>query len=774
MLRFLPRFCPLFVALLVGIAAPIHAQNSALTQIDSPQPLKYVMALLRDRSGALWVGTEGNGVWRYDPALADQKAKAWTQFGAKNGLGDEFVYALAQDWQGRIWAAHATAGVSVWNGREWANYGIVEDEDRAPKGRQGPLGERVFGIAVSPVNGDVFLATSLGVTIYNSKTDSWSYRTRREGLPSNQISCLAFDSTGDLYVGTQSEGVTRGAFGSGYTQWQTTLGADILPNVGEGKGLPGRAINDITVSDDDVLYVATKNGLARSSDFGENWSFLRGYNWEKRAQGRFQAVAIEPPADVEARPRWTREDYATNVAEDADGLLYLGFRARGWEARRPLTDWVPYVSTPNDKPDLAYISAIWPQTGAGPILGFYGEGLKIGEKVPEVGLSAVEREKRTQRRGWKTANLPPLSATVPKLPSSAKAPTLGEIDELLKPLSALKTPFQAGSALYEGDDWRTKGDWVGRYGREYTVLCAARAPLNHYVTLDSASYQADGFIGPHFQGEDSLRHWVHWVKTDNPNTLYDPVIGYRRQAEWDDHGETYPFEFEGPDVWAKVQVPNGVHRLSLYFFNKDGLQGFNRARDYALEIRAGAGYEDVKSAQNAPVVARARVRDFWNGVYKRFIVRGPAPYWVKVGRDGSFNTILSAVMLDKLSGPRTWADAMPLAYMGRFKYEAPDWSEMGKIESLQPIIQRARIWEWKLNAALTREGGLAQTDGVSVLALRALNAQPKTQIPPQLLTRWRWKSAIWNKKDRNSWNTAMPEAREAFFDVNPQARDLEW
>ncbi|MDR2641718.1 MAG: hypothetical protein LBC74_02870, partial [Planctomycetaceae bacterium] len=36
--------------------------------------------------------------------------------------------------------------------------------------------------------------------------------------------------------------------------------------------------------------------------------------------------------------------------------------------------------------------------------------------------------------------------------------------------------------------------------------------------------------------DDVIRRWIHWAKTDNPKTLYDPYYGYRRQAEWDDHG----------------------------------------------------------------------------------------------------------------------------------------------------------------------------------------------------------------------------------------------
>ena len=364
-------------------------------------------------------------------------------------------------------------------------------------------------------------------------------------------------------------------------------------------------------------------------------------------------------------------------------------------------------------------------------------------------------------------------------PSGAGAPTLDEIDALMKPLSGLREPMAVGAAYYEADDWATRGDWMGRYGRDYAVLCAAQSPLNHYVTLDSNSYQVDGFIGPHSKNQDSLRHWVHWVQTENPNSLYDPVAGYRRQSEWDDHGEAYPFSWEGPDLWARVAAPEGVHPLSLYFFNKDGHSGFNRARDYALEVHRGTGIEDPKAQiaalDGAQPLARGRVRDFWNGVYKRFIVRGPATYWVKVGRDGSYNTILLAVMLDKITGPATWTQNQPLAYLGRYDYSAPAWKELGAIAAApEGLVQRARVWEWKLDAALGRKGGAGASAGLRVLALRALMNVPRGQMPPQLLERWRWKAQVWTPKDQQKWKTAMAQGREAWFQLNPHVRSVEF
>ncbi len=147
-------------------------------------------------------------------------------------------------------------------------------------------------------------------------------------------------------------------------------------------------------------------------------------------------------------------------------------------------------------------------------------------------------------------------------------------------------------------------------------------------------------IGIHYKNPDSIRRWIHWIKTDKHRTLYNPDLGYRRQAEWDDHGEAYPMTFEGPDLWVSLEVPEGTWRVSSYFFNKDGHTGSNRARNYELELRRETAplppwpapkegdevtgkwlsenfirYYDarevlIKKALQTPPLAQTRVRDF--------------------------------------------------------------------------------------------------------------------------------------------------------------------
>ena len=114
-----------------------------------------------------------------------QKAEAYQWFTTDDGLGDDNGYAVACDRLGRIWVGHLNHGVSVYNGHQWQTYEVVGGLSR-PDTLSGPLGERVFAIAVCPTDGDVWIATNCGLSRYSEKQDTWNYYTRRSDRPSQR------------------------------------------------------------------------------------------------------------------------------------------------------------------------------------------------------------------------------------------------------------------------------------------------------------------------------------------------------------------------------------------------------------------------------------------------------------------------------------------------------------------------------------------------------------------------------------------------------------
>jgi ligand-binding sensor domain-containing protein len=190
---------------------------------------QFITCLCHDLSGRIWVGTEdGQGLWSYDPA-----AKAWTHFPASPDLSGD-IYALTCDKAGRIWAG-GLSGVSVYNGKTWRQYDPTD----------GPLGSRLFALAVDPKDGGVWGATEAGLFRYDHS--HWTYFTRVDGLPSNQANALAFDADGTLYVGTQCDGIVIASPADNYKTWHVVPGPATLPNAPSGTGLPSALINCLLV-----------------------------------------------------------------------------------------------------------------------------------------------------------------------------------------------------------------------------------------------------------------------------------------------------------------------------------------------------------------------------------------------------------------------------------------------------------------------------------------------------------------------------------------------
>jgi len=240
---------------------------------DAGKQGQFVESLAQDRQGHTWVATEDQGVWRYDPA--SPAGQRWTQFTTKDGLGSDDVYALLVDSQSRVWAG-TLHGVSVYDGKTWKTYGPLE----------GLGGFRVFALASCPTNGDVWIATEGGLTRYLGKTGRWQQYSRLNGLPSDAVQCLAFSKTGDLYVGTQCDGIAIASPQNNYKTWRTVRGPASLPETGGGIGLPTSLINCLYVAHDGTVYAGTTTGLARSPDGGKMWRFLRGADWLEKRDGQ--------------------------------------------------------------------------------------------------------------------------------------------------------------------------------------------------------------------------------------------------------------------------------------------------------------------------------------------------------------------------------------------------------------------------------------------------------------------------------------------------------
>ncbi len=320
-----------------------------------------------------------------------------------------------------------------------------------------------------------------------------------------------------------------------------------------------------------------------------------------------------------------------------------------------------------------YITSLLPLPGGAMAVGTYGQGVSI------VNLHGTSDT-------WKPINRIRKNASSVSEPRGAVPPTRQELAALYHNLLENKIPREYASPriIPITDDWRTEGSWLGRYGRYWAYLyaCSPLPDVGDYVwgPCPLALYHEEG-IGPHHRLHDygryhlscgdAIRYYVTWLSTAKKRVLELPEVyldqsiaehtanwkADRREAEIDDHGESYPISWQGPGLYIYLHIPIGAYTLSLYFFNKDDHSGMNRDRDYAISmipLLASYHFGTASRPNTAPLTkmrgsAQSRVVNFRGGVWKRFLVRGPIKLAIRVAKNYSFNTILQAVMLDPLA-----------------------------------------------------------------------------------------------------------------------------
>ncbi|MGC8561288.1 MAG: hypothetical protein ACP5O1_11490, partial [Phycisphaerae bacterium] len=289
--------------------------------------------------------------------------------------------------------------------------------------------------------------------------------------------------------------------------------------------------------------------------------------------------------------------------------------------------------------------------------GCYGKGVEI------VTLPSQSRD------AWRNAakeNAQPAAAPEPQ---GARPPGVQQLDDTLQAISALgPVPSAPGAFLPLSDDWRTGGNWIGRYGCYWACLFAMgttkRQGINWTYRPNDHRIDMRAAVGPGGMWGEGLRFWIYARQSTNRRSLEIPASHlppserldnarlhdhWGRETECDDHGEVYPLSQSGPGIICQLHLPAGVFEIGLYAANFDGHGGANCLRDYVISATC---HGQSHSVFPTPKTHRSRVICFFDGVYKRWLVVGPAEIHLKISRNHSFNTIMSGFFVDRVGAGR--------------------------------------------------------------------------------------------------------------------------
>ncbi len=267
-----------------GLARWVDGEVQKLPVTD-PLAGASILSLFEDREGNVWVGTETAGLHIF-------RDTRFRSIGAHEGLSSDATTTVAEDEAGKLWIGTSGSGLNVMRLR------VSREGQTTIYPVPNVLLSNVILSLAAGVDGSMWIGTPDGLNrIRGSAIDAF---TSADGLPDDFIRSLLADADGSLWVGTR-HGLAHLTFPSG------TNAASRLPAhttiYTHANGLGSDLVGSMAHDTNGNLWVATLAGLSRLHN-GQITNYT---------------TADGLPSNV-----------VTSLLPRADGTLLIGTQDRGW------------------------------------------------------------------------------------------------------------------------------------------------------------------------------------------------------------------------------------------------------------------------------------------------------------------------------------------------------------------------------------------------------------------------------------------------------------
>ena len=220
----------------IGSTLLFQMKDGALAQqVLSGMSGIHVRNVFRDRSGVLWAGTDGDGIYR----IAEGQTTRWTD---RDGLANNFIRAIAQDRDQSLWVA-TDGGLSHLVGAD-AHPHIVS------YGEKDGLAQSSTRSLLEDRRGDLWIGTDHGVSLLHN--GAFIQNAATAALAQMKVWAIHEDPDGGLWFGTRNNGLFRVRDGR-------------IAHFTANDGLASNAIYDILEDAQEHLWISGPNGVSMLS-----------------------------------------------------------------------------------------------------------------------------------------------------------------------------------------------------------------------------------------------------------------------------------------------------------------------------------------------------------------------------------------------------------------------------------------------------------------------------------------------------------------------------
>ncbi|HEX7357861.1 MAG TPA: two-component regulator propeller domain-containing protein, partial [Ignavibacteriaceae bacterium] len=254
----------LWVGTLLGDIVKINnplSENAALRYLNADKNLKEyfspieIRTFYEDKTGNIWVGTFGKGIFIIDPAVNKVKRITNDKKNIKS-IASDFIHCIFESSDGTIWIGTGAGGLNKYNpdDNSFTHYrhnskntkSISSDESTA---------------ICEDKNGIIWVGTSVGgLNRFDPGTGEFEHFihkvTDKKSISSNRIICLYSDKKSNLWIGTFGGGLNRLIQGSNTFEYFSVK-----------DGLPSNIINYITEDLSGNLWITTDKGLSVFNEY---------------------------------------------------------------------------------------------------------------------------------------------------------------------------------------------------------------------------------------------------------------------------------------------------------------------------------------------------------------------------------------------------------------------------------------------------------------------------------------------------------------------------